>query len=1483
MADDTNTPDTPAGQDGDNAPLPRKERRWLRRTLIGTGITVVVLGGAIWLLGRETTLQQIAERVARASGGAITITGVTGSLYNHMHIGRVVYKGKTSTITADNIDIDWSPLQFFSSGIEISELRVQSVLMQTTAEDDEPLTVPATLAPPFRISVDDARLLKLTMVGLTGTRNEVTDIRARLYGDKTQWQLTSASAITPIGRVAADGTIGAQKPFKLQAKAALTEVHIAPGQPSAQLAVAATGNLSLMTLGIKGTSPNANGDGTVTLVPFEKIPLRAADIRAYGVDPSRFQSAWPKASLDLRVKADIGTRQQVSGVLELVNTAAPGPIDQQLLPLKAVTARLGGNLTVATLDNLLIDLGNAGRFTGAGRVERTGPDGGIETADIRLHTDRIDLHHIHGAANATAIAGDISAKSTGSGTGTVQTFDVALAEKNMRLDAHANLKDTLVTIERARLQAGRGSIGVTGQASLAGDRAFKAAATVDRFDPAALGNFPKADLNAVANVAGKLVPEPNAAIGFTIRPSTFAGQKLSGSGKLNADARHLTNIAASVAMGRNTIEARGDFGLPAEKLNWKVDAKDLAALRGDLAGSVAGSGVATGGYAAPRTSFDVEARGIGLTGAKVRALDSVIRASGQFALAGKDKSPEVTLSGSARRVNPAAFAASAPAGNLNATFSGNARLAADWRANMNLDFAPSTLVDAPLTGHAKLTADHRHVDNADVDLRLGPNSLQARGAFGAPADRLNWKLDAPQLSSLGAGFGGVLRGTGTLGGTMQKPMLSFGIEGNSLRLMTQHQVRAIKATGTLGNVDALVADVNVTGYSSPAISIDRARLQSSGTGAAHSIALSAANPDFDAALRIKGGWANDTWSGTIDTLQNRGRFALTLQAPAPLTIAASKGSGVAGLAKPERIALSSAVIGLPEGSLRVENLEKNGPRWRSRGTAAGVPATYLAQLSDAWRGRVVSDLTLGANWGLDMTLPSGGAGATPSAPALNGAVRVFREKGDITVAGGAAPLPLGLSQLQAGVNVSGNTLKVQAGMVGTRAGRIALDATAQLRDGRIPGDSPLAVTASVDVPSIAWMSPLTGMEGLELEGALKAAIAGSGTVANPALNGEVSGNGLVINLADQGVRLRNGQLQARVEGDRLTLQKLHLEGRTGRADAEGWARLAGNEMTMNLKLTADKLEALSRPDRTLVLSGSSEVIRDAKRFQLNGKFRADRADIELPDENSPTISDDVVILGRTKPTIKETAQAMPLNVDLEADLGKDFRLKGKGLDAYLEGGVHVRVADRRAPRINGSIRVASGTYAAYGQKLAIERGVINFTGAYDNPGLNILAVRKRPEGSELSDTNVEAGVEVRGTALAPTARLVSTPSVPDSEKLSWLVLGHGMDDMQGNEMGLLGTAAGALFGGKGGGSFANKIGLDELGVSQGSGNATGLENTVVTVGKKLSSRAYLGFEQGAGSATSLVKLRYKLNQRITLQFQTGTNNALDVLYTWAFD
>ena len=502
-------------------------------------------------------------------------------------------------------------------------------------------------------------------------------------------------------------------------------------------------------------------------------------------------------------------------------------------------------------------------------------------------------------------------------------------------------------------------------------------------------------------------------------------------------------------------------------------------------------------------------------------------------------------------------------------------------------------------------------------------------------------------------------------------------------------------------------------------------------------------------------------------------------------------------------------------------------------------------------------------------------------------LHVFREKGDMTV-GADLPVTLGLRVLDARIDVIDNALRLKVALDGARAGNARLDATVRMLHGRIANDSALNFTGSVDMPSLAWLAPLSGQPGLDLDGALKLALTGSGSIAAPSLNGDISGDKLVLNWSDQGVKLRNGQLQARLAGDQLLLQRLYFDGVEGHAQADGWLRFANAEASMQLKLSLDKLQLLSRPDRTLVVSGQSTLTRDQKHFQLDGKFKAERATIELAAQDTPTQSDDVVVLGKAGAGSKPALPSLPLNIDVEADLGDAFYLKGKGVDAQLAGSVHIAAADRRLPRATGNIRVVSGSYAAYGQKLAIERGVITFTGAYDNPGLNILAVRKRPEGEALSETNVEAGVEVRGTALAPVAKLVSTPSVPDSEKLAWLVLGHSTENTAGNEMGLLTTAAGALFGGSSGSSLqarlANTLGVDELGLAQQApATATGLATTVVTVGKRLSQRAYLSFEQGASTATSLVKLRYKLNPRITLQFQTGANSALDVLYTWAFD
>ncbi|MFS2079140.1 translocation/assembly module TamB domain-containing protein [Telluria sp. Tellsp131] len=1490
MEADQQTPQTPA-------PV----RRWPRRVGIGVVVVGVVLGGAVWYLGRETTLQMIAQRVANASGGKLTLSGVSGSLYGHMHIGHVVFRSETSVTTADDIDIDWKPWQYLSRGVEIDKLYARVVRVETLKESTEPTTMPTRLAPPFKIAVEDARLAKAIFVN-KGATTEIDDIRVRVHGDKAQWKLDYASANTPWGQVAAKGSIANTLPYKLDADASLTQSQpAAPAQteapPSlgAQLKLHASGDLQKTVIDATGQAARAQGKAQIVMSPFADIPLQAFTLDAHNIDPGFFSPTLPSADLNLAVAVRLDPNRNIAGTVNLTNDGAVGTLDQQRLPLRAMRGQLGGSLTSMRITDVLIDVGSAGRFTGSGSVQRGPDEQGLGTAEFALHTDRFDLHDVYGSMKPTQIAGDIKVANTKD----TQTLDVNLSDAGLRLAAQAALADNVLTVRDARLSAGKSSVRVTGNANLKDSKPFKANAVVSRFNPADFGKFPQADINAEINAAGALAPQWKVAADFAVRPSRLFDQPLSGRGKLDADATHVHDVDAALALGQNTVDLRGAFGKPGERLTWKVDGRQLSALRSDLYGAVLASGVVTGTMAAPRTTFEVDARNLGWVPRERKNDNGSVHASGEAWLSGKEgaRSVEVTAKGDMQRLNPAAFG-SPLAGSINGGFTASGRTGANMGGAVDLALQDSTLSKSPLWGHARLAADKRHVSNADVDLHLGGNVVAAKGAFGSGRDTLNWRIDAPQLAALGPDFGGALRGSGTLSGTMDTPSLTAAIEGQNIRAMGTQSVKALKATANLGAgrgaADPLALDVSVTDYASTTTDklgnvsetkIASARLTSTGTRGAHTISAAARGDSFDAALAVRGGLTGNTWNGTVDALKNSGRYAMTLAAPTPLRIAGAPGSGLAGLAKPEQIALSGATIRLPAGSVTIDSLAKIGPRWNTRGSATGVPMNYLAQASDAMRQNVRGDLTLGAQWAIDLRAPTA-AGAVPQ---LAGSVHVFREKGDL-IAGDISPIALGLRQLDLRADVAGGALRSQFALDGTRIGTANVDATAQLLQGRVDNDSPLKLTANASLASLSWVSPLLGQPGLEVDGALRLAINGTGTVGAPTLNGNIEGDGLAVRWPDQGVRLRNGQLRAQLAGDQLQLQRLTLEGNSGRATADGFVRFAGGAATMNLKLVADKLEALSRPDRTVVLSGQASVVRDAHQFRVEGSFKADRALVELAPQDRPTISDDVIVLGRgnAAPTTAKKEGAVPLTIDLTADLGDDFHLRGMGADAYLAGSVHVLKVGDRPPRVNGTVRTANGTYAAYGQRLAIERGVITFSGPYDNPSLDILAVRKRPDGEQLSETNVEAGVQVRGTALAPTAKLVSTPNVSDSDKLSWLVLGHGMEATTGSEADVLSAAAGALLGGKGGtggitSKLANSLGVDELGVRQGAGQASGLENTVVTVGKRISSRLYLSFEQGAATASSVVRVRYKINPRITLQLQTGTNTALDVLYSWAFD
>ena len=145
--------------------------------------------------------------------------------------------------------------------------------------------------------------------------------------------------------------------------------------------------------------------------------------------------------------------------------------------------------------------------------------------------------------------------------------------------------------------------------------------------------------------------------------------------------------------------------------------------------------------------------------------------------------------------------------------------------------------------------------------------------------------------------------------------------------------------------------------------------------------------------------------------------------------------------------------------------------------------------------------------------------------------------------------------------------------------------------------------------------------------------------------------------------------------------------------------------------------------------------------------------------------------------------------------------------------------------------------------------------------------------------------------------------LPDPEKLTWLVLGHGPEQMGAGDATVLLSAAGGLLGNNSGNviqELKKNFGIDELGVRQGSIDGSGSRqpasrvagssvdttaatgNQIFSVGKRLSSNAMLSYEQTLGKAESIVKLTVNLTRQISIVGRTGSDNALDIFYTISF-
>jgi translocation and assembly module TamB len=75
------------------------------------------------------------------------------------------------------------------------------------------------------------------------------------------------------------------------------------------------------------------------------------------------------------------------------------------------------------------------------------------------------------------------------------------------------------------------------------------------------------------------------------------------------------------------------------------------------------------------------------------------------------------------------------------------------------------------------------------------------------------------------------------------------------------------------------------------------------------------------------------------------------------------------------------------------------------------------------------------------------------------------------------------------------------------------------------------------------------------------------------------------------------------------------------------------------------------------------------------------------------------------------------------------------------------------------------------------------------------------------------------------------------------------------------------------------MGLDDIGLKGG----TNVQGSAVTVGKRLSERLYLTFEQGLAAARTLVSLEYLLGRGFRVRASGGQDSSMGIFYTRSFD
>jgi autotransporter translocation and assembly factor TamB len=293
---------------------------------------------------------------------------------------------------------------------------------------------------------------------------------------------------------------------------------------------------------------------------------------------------------------------------------------------------------------------------------------------------------------------------------------------------------------------------------------------------------------------------------------------------------------------------------------------------------------------------------------------------------------------------------------------------------------------------------------------------------------------------------------------------------------------------------------------------------------------------------------------------------------------------------------------------------------------------------------------------------------------------------------------------------------------------------------------------------------------------------------------------------------------------------------------------------------AEITENLNIDVRKGLLDISGEIV------VVEGRLEPD----QLPD-GVVGISGDVVEVNYSGEVVDEK-QAFNSRLDIQINILDSFQLNAKEFKARLGGDLRLLQDAGKPVQLFGNLQVAGGEVRAYGQRLKIKQGTVAFSGDPDNPELNLRAERDIPL------KQIRVGVTVRGTAESPELQIYSDPGLPQSETLSYLIRGRGLDAGPSAD----GTALALSLGT----SVVNRSSvISELnklpGISNVEFGSTGsADDTAATLGGYVGERIYLSYGVGIYEPINVLTARFFLQSRLWVEVVSRLENSIDIYYSF---